>query len=73
MNIAEGALANQNPIYEAEYALEKKNPLKLFDSFVPALEEHRKLKGMTVIQQMKYQQAKRKVREGREGNQIELL
>ena len=56
MNLAENALALQNPIYEAEYALDKNNPLKFFDCFVPELEEHRKIKEMTIIQQLKYQQ-----------------
>ena len=46
---AEIALAQRNPLYEAEYKLDEDNPLKLFDCFVPSLEEHRLMKHMTMI------------------------
>ena len=39
----------KNPLYEAEYKLDVDDPLKLFNCFVPALEEHRKVKDMTLI------------------------
>ena len=54
MHAAESALALKAPIYEAEYAAEKSNPLKLFDSFVPVLEEHLMRKEMTFVEQMRY-------------------
>ena len=50
MHAAEAALALKAPIYEAEYASDKNNPLKLFDSFVPQLEDHRKRKEMTFVE-----------------------
>ena len=41
MKWAELALSLNNPVYEAEYHLEKDNgPLKLYDSLVPRLKEH---------------------------------
>ena len=73
MLIAESALALRNPIYEAEYSLEEKNPLKLYDCFVPHLEEHRKVKNMTLIEQLKHEKTKRRLHLGVENTQLEML
>ena len=70
---AENMSCLQNPIYEAEYTLERENPLKFFDPFVPHLEEHRRIKNMTLIQELKYMQNKRRIQEGLEGTKIEML
>ena len=49
MQDAESVFATKSPINEAQFALDKNNPLKLFDCMVPQMEEHIKRKEMTYV------------------------
>ena len=40
--IAEILLAQKSPVFEAEYAIEPRTPLRLYDCLVPTLKEHRR-------------------------------
>ena len=73
MQAAETVLALKTPIYEAQYGLDKSNPLKLYDCLVPQMEEHVKRKEMTYVEQMRYDQQKQRANEVKERTEIDML
>ena len=40
----EGALALKTPVTEAEYAIDERSQLSLYDCLVPTIKEHRRFK-----------------------------
>ena len=44
MSLLEGALSMKTPVMEAEYAMDDRTALNLYDCLVPKLREHRRFR-----------------------------